>query len=146
MKRKIYLLILLCFSISTASAEKTGARCFRTDASNRRLSVCTPDAHHCKKYMDFYYHQSPSTISVPGGCSGDWYVFKNASNRDQDGALRSLVGEFKEATANGTFNELCSSVGLICSYVIDWEGRYKGCAENTNDGSRVAYCAKDRNT
>lgn len=81
-----------------------------------------------------------------------WYGFENAKNKDREGELKTkCAANFtRVAGPAGTkvFTGLCTSMGLRCSKVCDWEGNEKACDDLPDpqwsgdgpDGSRVAYC------
>lgn len=139
---KVAFLFSMFFIINVSA--KPGGCLTASPGSNWKLKTCTENIQRCYSFASSE-RASVLSYSIPGGCgNGGWYVFKNSGNRDRDNELRSYVGPFKEVKATGTFTNLCLSIGKHCHMVIDWEGNYKSCDENPNDGSRVAYCNTGR--
>lgn len=86
---------------------------------------------------------TPAVTPPPPANPSGWYGFVNSRNKDRENELRNnCTGNkvFARVTAAGDFNALCTSVGLKCNYVCDWQGNTKPCNQNPNDGSRLAMC------
>jgi hypothetical protein len=94
----------------------------------------------------------PAARPEPPAPVAAWYGFEKSKNKDQESNLKAKCDpnfqrvDVPEGTK--TFTGLCTSLGMRCSKVCDWEGATKGCDDLPSpqwsgdgpDGSRVGYC------
>lgn len=81
-----------------------------------------------------------------------WYGFAKSKNKDREPELKTNCdASFKRVEVpegTKTFTGLCTSLGMRCGKVCDWEGTKVGCDDLPSpqysgdgpDGSRIGYC------
>lgn len=93
-----------------------------------------------------------AAVAAPPKPVAAWYGFENAQNKDREDELKTKCDanfkriEVPEGTK--TFTGLCTSLGMRCAKVCDWEGNGKGCDDLPSrqwsgdgpDGARIGYC------
>lgn len=97
-------------------------------------------------------HAAAPAVVAPPKPLAAWYGFEKSKNKDRENELKTKcdAGFQRVDVPEGTktFTGLCTSIGMRCAKVCDWEGAQKPCDDLPNpefsgdgpDGSRVGYC------
>jgi len=102
-----------------ASSQKSSARC------DEQFNICTlscnsEQTRHCV-YLGFKNHDGVA---------------------DKEKELKEITGSFARVTdeTNPHFAGLCSSNGMKCEYVLDWDSSMYSCGGEKRESRRVACC------
>lgn len=102
-------------------------------------------------HLDGEAHAAAAVAGPPKPLAA-WYGFEKSKNKDRETELKTKCdANFQRVNApegTKTFTGLCTSLGMRCAKVCDWEGTSVGCDDLPNpqwsgdgpDGSRVGYC------